>query len=48
MIKPYSWIGRGDINAFFGLMIDNITNLVILSGLLIGVFRFPKELVFFV
>ena len=37
----------GDLNAFFGLMLDNVTQLVILSGILIGVFGFPKELVFY-
>jgi AGZA family xanthine/uracil permease-like MFS transporter len=37
----------GDINAFFGLMLDNVTQLVILSGILIGVFGFPKELVLY-
>jgi AGZA family xanthine/uracil permease-like MFS transporter len=47
MIKSCLWIGKGDVNAFFGLMIDNITNLVILSGLLIGVFGFPRDIVFF-
>ncbi|HZX13595.1 MAG TPA: MFS transporter, partial [Thermodesulfobacteriota bacterium] len=46
-MKPYSWVAKGDVNAFFGLMLDNITNLVILSGLLIGVFSFPKEVVLF-
>lgn len=35
----------GDINAFFGLAIDNMTNLVILSAVLTGVFGMPKELV---
>ncbi|MBI3812354.1 MAG: MFS transporter [Nitrospirae bacterium] len=39
-------IRPGDLNAFFGLMLDNVTQLVILSGILIGVFGFPKELVF--
>lgn len=42
-MKPYSWVAKGDVNAFFGLMLDNITNLVILSGLLIGVFNFPED-----
>jgi AGZA family xanthine/uracil permease-like MFS transporter len=46
-MRSYLWIGKGDVNAFFGLMIDNITNLVILSELLIRVFRFPREIVFF-
>ncbi len=47
MMKPYLWIGKGDVNAFFGLLIDNLTNFVILSGLLIWVIKFPKEIVFF-
>jgi adenine/guanine/hypoxanthine permease len=33
------------VNGFLGLALDNITQLIILSGLLIGVFRFPAELV---
>jgi AGZA family xanthine/uracil permease-like MFS transporter len=37
----------GDLNAFFGLMLDNVTQLVILSGILIGVFGFPTELVLY-
>ncbi|HUK56757.1 MAG TPA: MFS transporter [Nitrospiria bacterium] len=40
-------IRPGDLNAFFGLMLDNVTQLVILSGILIGVFGFPKELVLY-
>jgi len=35
----------GDLNGFLGLALDNTTNLVILSGLLIGVFQFPADLV---
>ena len=41
------WYGPGDVNAFFGLAIDNLTNLVVLSGLLIGVFGFPADLVLY-
>jgi hypothetical protein len=33
------------LNAFFGLALDNTTQLVILSSLLIGVFKFPADLV---
>ena len=29
-----SWAGRGDVNAFFGLMLDNIAALVLLVSLL--------------
>jgi AGZA family xanthine/uracil permease-like MFS transporter len=37
----------GDVNAFFGLAVDNLTNLVVLGGLLIGVFHFPPDLVLY-
>ena len=39
------WIRAGDLNGFLGLALDNVTQLVILSGLLIGVFGFPADLV---
>ena len=35
------WYAAGDVNAFFGLAVDNLTNLVVLAGLLVGVFGFP-------
>jgi len=40
------WYAAGDVNAFFGLAVDNLTNLVVLAGLLVGVFGFPADLVF--
>jgi adenine/guanine/hypoxanthine permease len=43
---PYRWAAPGDLNAFFGLMLDNVMNLVILAGILIGVFGFPRDLVY--
>ena len=42
------WYAPGDWNAFFGLSLDNLTQLVILSSLLIGVFGFPADLVLYV
>lgn len=45
--SPYRWFRAGDLNAFFGLALDNMTQLVILSSLLIGVFKFPADLVLF-
>ena len=39
------WYAAGDWNAFFGLALDNLTQLVILSSLLIGLFGFPADLV---
>src|SRR5678815_856834 len=53
MIPPPSqrasgrWYGPGDVNAFFGLAVDNLTNLVVLAGLLVGVFGFPSDLVLY-
>jgi AGZA family xanthine/uracil permease-like MFS transporter len=41
------WIGPGDVNGFLGLALDNITQLVLLAGLLVGVFRFPVDLVLY-
>jgi AGZA family xanthine/uracil permease-like MFS transporter len=38
-------VAAGDVNGFLGLALDNVTNLVILSSLLIGVFGFPADLV---
>ncbi len=42
----YRWMGIGDLNAFFGLMLDNVTNLVFLAQILILVFGFPADLVY--
>jgi adenine/guanine/hypoxanthine permease len=39
------FVSAGDLNGFLGLALDNTTNLVILAGLLIGVFGFPADLV---
>lgn len=40
------WFSVGDVNAFFGLMLDNVVNLAVLSGILIGGFGFPADVVF--
>src|SRR5438270_11895181 len=42
----YRWAGRGDINAFFGLMLDNVVNLAVLAGILVAGFGFPATLVY--
>jgi AGZA family xanthine/uracil permease-like MFS transporter len=44
--RKYRWAQWGDLNAFFGLMLDNVTNLVILTGILVGVFGYPAEKVY--
>jgi AGZA family xanthine/uracil permease-like MFS transporter len=43
---PYRWAAAGDINAFFGLMLDNVVNLAVLAGILVFGFGFPAELVY--
>jgi adenine/guanine/hypoxanthine permease len=44
--RRYRWAQWGDLNAFFGLMLDNVTNLVILTGILVGVFGYPAGKVY--
>jgi AGZA family xanthine/uracil permease-like MFS transporter len=42
----YRWATLGDINAFFGLMLDNVVNLALLAGILVFGFGFPADLVY--
>jgi adenine/guanine/hypoxanthine permease len=44
--QRYRWAQWGDLNAFFGLMLDNVTNLVILTGILVGAFGYPSDKVY--
>jgi adenine/guanine/hypoxanthine permease len=44
--QRYRWAQWGDLNAFFGLMLDNTTNLVLLTGILTGVFGYPADKVY--
>lgn len=37
----YQWASRGDVNAFFGLMLDNIADLLLTVGMLSAFFQFP-------
>jgi adenine/guanine/hypoxanthine permease len=46
-MNQYRWFRAGDLNAFFALMFDNVANLVILAGTLIGVFHLPKDVVLY-
>lgn len=39
----YRWATPGDVNAFFGLMLDNIADLLLTVGLLAGVFQLNAE-----
>lgn len=40
------WWVPGDWNAFFGLGVNSLLNILVLSGLLLGVVQMPPELVF--
>ncbi len=41
--KTYTWAAPGDVNAFFGLMLDNIADLVLTVGMLASIFHFPTK-----
>ncbi len=41
----YRAFTRGDINAFFGLMLDNVGDMILMASLLVGVYGFPREFV---
>ena len=41
----YAWARRGDVNAFFGLMLDNIGDMILMAGLLVVTFKFPRDFV---
>jgi AGZA family xanthine/uracil permease-like MFS transporter len=42
---PYQWFAAGDLNGFFGLMVDNVAVMGFLAMILVSV-GFPAELVF--
>jgi adenine/guanine/hypoxanthine permease len=41
----YAWACRGDLNAFFGLMLDNIGDMILMASLLVGGFGLPAPFV---
>ena len=43
--SSYVWAQRGDMNAFFGLMLDNIGVMILMGSLLVGVFGFDQTFV---
>jgi AGZA family xanthine/uracil permease-like MFS transporter len=45
--ERYRIFSVGDINAFFGLMLDNMSGLVIMAAILMGAFRMPREIVLY-
>ncbi len=40
------WFVVGDWNAFFALLLDNMINLVVFAGILMGGFGFPRDVIF--
>ena len=42
----YKWATWGDLDAFWGLMLDNVTNLVLFSSILHGIFGYPLDMIF--
>ncbi len=43
MQSRYRWAQSGDINAFFGLVLDNVAVLILMVSLLHGAFDFPER-----
>jgi adenine/guanine/hypoxanthine permease len=43
MSEKYRWAAGGDINAFFGLMLDNVAGLFLIVSLLHQSFQFPVD-----
>jgi adenine/guanine/hypoxanthine permease len=41
--KPLAWVAAGDVNAFFGLMLDNVADLLLMVSLLTAAFAFPTD-----
>ena len=41
--RPYRWATPGDVNAFFGLSLDNLADLVLAVSLLAAVFNYPVQ-----
>ncbi|TWH09965.1 AGZA family xanthine/uracil permease-like MFS transporter, partial [Pseudoxanthomonas taiwanensis J19] len=44
--RPLPWIVAGDLNGFFGLVVDNLSILGFIAAALVGIFQFPAEVVF--
>jgi AGZA family xanthine/uracil permease-like MFS transporter len=40
------WFVAGDLNGFFGLVLDNLSILGFISAALIGLFQFPAEVIY--
>src|SRR5207248_10000800 len=45
VMQHYRWVQRGDVNAFFGLMLDNVAVMIILFVGITGADKFSPEFV---
>jgi adenine/guanine/hypoxanthine permease len=45
-VQTMRWLVRGDVDGFFGLALDNLVQLLVLSALCKSVLGFPDELIF--
>lgn len=45
-MTKFRWLVAGDIDGFFGLMVDNLIQLLVLIGLCVGVLGFPVKFVY--
>jgi AGZA family xanthine/uracil permease-like MFS transporter len=43
---PRRWFSAGDLNGFFGLVVDNLAVMAFLATVLVGLFKFPADVVF--
>jgi adenine/guanine/hypoxanthine permease len=41
--RRYRWAAPGDVNAFFGLMLDNVADMLLMVGLMAALFEFPTS-----
>ena len=44
LASRFTWLSRGDVNAFFGLTLDNISDMILMAGLLAAL-GFPSDFV---
>lgn len=40
------WLTSGDVNGFFGLMVDNLTVMALMANFLIVIFQFPADIIY--
>lgn len=45
-MSKFKWIVPGDIDGFFGLVVDNLIQLLVLIGLLTGICGFPMDFIY--